>query len=218
MSRRRRRRRHGALSTCRGARARRPPGRRARAWERAPGRAGCRAASARPHEEGSPKARVLPEPVFALPHTSRPAMPSGMVSAWTGNGAVMPCECRPPPARGHAQLFEGRGGTGSGASSSGSELSSSAGPWRSCHRLCRSLVFADGRPSAAGGPASMTSAPAAHVADHRRTGGKTPVRAARRRGIRSPVVAVRVPNRMFPVERLVRRSPSRPVQASAGAR
>ena len=39
---------------------------------------------------GRPKARVLPEPVLALPQTSRPARASGMVSAWTGKGDVRP--------------------------------------------------------------------------------------------------------------------------------
>jgi hypothetical protein len=35
---------------------------------------------------GSPKASVLPEPVLALPHTSRPGRASAMVRAWTGTG------------------------------------------------------------------------------------------------------------------------------------
>src|SRR2546429_262616 len=39
---------------------------------------------------GSPNASVLPEPVFALPHTSRPARASGIVSDWIGKGWVMP--------------------------------------------------------------------------------------------------------------------------------
>ena len=39
---------------------------------------------------GRPKARVFPEPVFALPQRSRPARASGMVSSWMGNGSVMP--------------------------------------------------------------------------------------------------------------------------------
>ena len=43
---------------------------------------------------GRPKASVLPEPVLALPQTSRPAMASGMVMAWTGKGALMPWEER----------------------------------------------------------------------------------------------------------------------------
>src|SRR6186713_2836827 len=43
---------------------------------------------------GRPKAMVLPEPVGALPHTSRPARPSGTVTAWTGKGSVMPSSSR----------------------------------------------------------------------------------------------------------------------------
>ncbi len=43
---------------------------------------------------GSPKASVLPEPVLALPHTSRPAMASGMVSSWMGKGCSMPSAAR----------------------------------------------------------------------------------------------------------------------------
>jgi hypothetical protein len=43
---------------------------------------------------GSPKARVLPEPVWALPQTSRPARASGMVRVWIGNGDVMPDAAR----------------------------------------------------------------------------------------------------------------------------
>ena len=38
---------------------------------------------------GRPNASVLPEPVHALPQTSRPASASGIVSAWIGNGSVM---------------------------------------------------------------------------------------------------------------------------------
>ncbi len=37
-----------------------------------------------------PNARVLPEPVWARPSTSRPARASGMVAVWIGNGVVMP--------------------------------------------------------------------------------------------------------------------------------
>ena len=36
-----------------------------------------------------PNANVLPEPVGALPHTSRPSRASGMVAAWIGVGVVM---------------------------------------------------------------------------------------------------------------------------------
>ena len=38
----------------------------------------------------NPNASVLPAPVGALPHTSRPASESGRVAAWIGKGAVMP--------------------------------------------------------------------------------------------------------------------------------
>src|SRR6185312_12316216 len=47
---------------------------------------------------GRPKASVLPEPVRALPHTSRPARTSGMVSTCTGNGSLMP----PRPRAAHS--------------------------------------------------------------------------------------------------------------------
>ena len=39
---------------------------------------------------GSPKARVLPDPVLALPHTSRPARASATVRAWIGKALTMP--------------------------------------------------------------------------------------------------------------------------------
>ena len=39
---------------------------------------------------GKPNASVLPEPVFALPHTSRPARASWIVSSCTGKGRLMP--------------------------------------------------------------------------------------------------------------------------------
>src|SRR5690349_7637208 len=39
---------------------------------------------------GTPKAMVLPEPVGALPHRSRPASAGGMVTTWMGNASVMP--------------------------------------------------------------------------------------------------------------------------------
>ena len=35
---------------------------------------------------GTPNAIVLPDPVGARPHTSRPALTSGMVAAWISNG------------------------------------------------------------------------------------------------------------------------------------
>src|SRR5690606_10068172 len=40
--------------------------------------------------DGTPKARVLPEPVGARPSTSRPASPSAIVAAWMANGVVIP--------------------------------------------------------------------------------------------------------------------------------
>ncbi len=51
-------------------------------------------ASVRRMMTGSPKASVLPEPVWALPQTSRPARASGMVMVWIGNGDVMPLAAR----------------------------------------------------------------------------------------------------------------------------
>ncbi len=46
--------------------------------------------AARRARAGRPKARVLPEPVWARPRTSRPASASGMVAAWMGKGTAMP--------------------------------------------------------------------------------------------------------------------------------
>src|SRR5581483_7087893 len=43
---------------------------------------------------GRPKAKVFPDPVLALPQTSRPAIASGMVWAWIGKGSVIPAEVR----------------------------------------------------------------------------------------------------------------------------
>ena len=43
---------------------------------------------------GRPKASVLPDPVWPRPSTSRPAMASGIVAAWIGNGVVMPWPSR----------------------------------------------------------------------------------------------------------------------------
>src|SRR5262249_18474439 len=43
---------------------------------------------------GRPKASVLPEPVLALPHTSRPARASSMVAAWMAKGSSMPWAAR----------------------------------------------------------------------------------------------------------------------------
>ena len=47
--------------------------------------AGLRALATRA-TSGMPNASVLPEPVGALPQTSRPARASGMVAAWMGKG------------------------------------------------------------------------------------------------------------------------------------
>ena len=53
---------------------------------------------------------VLPEPVGALPQTSRPARPSGTVAAWTGKGSVMPSSSRRgAQVGGHAEGGEGGG-------------------------------------------------------------------------------------------------------------
>ena len=38
-----------------------------------------------------PKARVLPDPVCPRPRMSWPAIASGTVAIWIGNGCVMPC-------------------------------------------------------------------------------------------------------------------------------
>ena len=43
---------------------------------------------------GMPKASVLPDPVGALPQTSRPARAGGMASDWMANGSVMPRAAR----------------------------------------------------------------------------------------------------------------------------
>src|SRR5688572_31182611 len=37
-----------------------------------------------------PKARVLPDPVLALPQMSRPARAAGITSDWIGKGSMMP--------------------------------------------------------------------------------------------------------------------------------
>ena len=39
---------------------------------------------------GTPKARVFPDPVLALPHTSRPARASATVIDWMAKVVVMP--------------------------------------------------------------------------------------------------------------------------------
>ena len=43
---------------------------------------------------GMPKARVLPDPVWARPSTSWPAIPSGITASWTGVGVTIPCRRR----------------------------------------------------------------------------------------------------------------------------
>ena len=92
---RRRTRRRARRSACRSGSARRRPAWRARASARARARSGGRASTASVvWIAGRPKASVLPEPVLALPHTSRPARASSMVAAWTGNGSSMPCSAR----------------------------------------------------------------------------------------------------------------------------
>ena len=44
---------------------------------------------------GSPKAAVLPVPVWARPMTSRPSRQAGMVAAWIGRGLANPAAARP---------------------------------------------------------------------------------------------------------------------------
>ena len=84
-----------AVLAPRAARAPRSPGVPARGWAPGPARADGRAsriarpwcaAGAAPRTRGS-----CPDPVFALPHTSRPASASATVIAWMGKGTVMPC-------------------------------------------------------------------------------------------------------------------------------
>ena len=70
-------------------RARRRPAWRARASARARARWGARVGRARRVcSIGRPKASVLPEPVWALPQTSRPASASSMVACLDGEGLV----------------------------------------------------------------------------------------------------------------------------------
>ncbi len=74
--------------------ARRGPGWPAPGWARARGRRGLGLGDGASWSRGRPNARVLPEPVLALPATSRPARASAMVSAWMGNGRWMPWSAR----------------------------------------------------------------------------------------------------------------------------
>ncbi len=48
---------------------------------------------------GTPKASVLPEPVLARPHTSRPCMATGTASVWIANGWANPHAARPVSIR-----------------------------------------------------------------------------------------------------------------------
>ncbi len=63
------------------------------------GRAGS--ASSRMRDSiGTPKARVLPDPVRARPHTSRPCIATGIASVWISNGWANPAAARPSSIRG----------------------------------------------------------------------------------------------------------------------
>ena len=56
---------------------------------------------------GRPNARVLPEPVWARPRTSRPARASGRARDWMANGPMMPRAASAVTRRRvHAQLGE----------------------------------------------------------------------------------------------------------------
>ena len=60
---------------------------------------------------GTPKARVLPEPVLALPQTSRPARASATVRAWIGKALMMPWSASAlVSSAGDAEGLEGPGG------------------------------------------------------------------------------------------------------------
>ena len=48
---------------------------------------------------GTPNASVLPEPVRARPHTSRPAMATGIAAVWIMNGWANPAAARPTSTR-----------------------------------------------------------------------------------------------------------------------
>ena len=49
---------------------------------------------------GTPNASVLPEPVRARPHTSRPSIATGMAAVWIMNGWANPAAARPSSMRG----------------------------------------------------------------------------------------------------------------------
>ena len=76
----------------------RAPAGRARGSARGPDRAGrggpCLTSAPMRASSGRPKARVLPEPVAALPSTSRPARASGSAEVWMANGWRMPRRSR----------------------------------------------------------------------------------------------------------------------------
>ena len=48
---------------------------------------------------GTPKASVLPEPVWARPHTSRPCSATGIASVWIANGCAKPAAASPRSMR-----------------------------------------------------------------------------------------------------------------------
>ena len=79
-----------ALGLADQRRARRAPASRARGSGRARARGARRCAGRDRSTIGSPKARVLPEPVGAFARTSRPANASGRTRVWIRNGSTMP--------------------------------------------------------------------------------------------------------------------------------
>ena len=98
-----------------------------------------------------PKARVLPDPVLALPQTSRPARASATVMAWMEKAVVMPWEASALTRAGSTPRESKVGASSSGRTRSSSV--SEARPSRSAVVVMGSgslsrLVTADGRPSA----------------------------------------------------------------------
>ena len=95
---------------------------------------------------GSPKARVLPEPVRARPSTSAPACASGMTAAWTGVGSVMPALARAAMRLGSREAkidplgLGGRGGDR--GLLEGRRRHACAFGWSEFPRVTRSLVSA----------------------------------------------------------------------------
>ena len=57
---------------------------------------------------GKPKARVLPEPVGALQHTSLPCMAAGIASICTSKGSIMPSSRKISTKRGSTPKSENR--------------------------------------------------------------------------------------------------------------